>query len=49
VNTRCTPPGDATNHGCVPLACTSDGDCDCGYCVNGTCGSNLGFCSFPPA
>jgi len=48
VNTRCTPPGDTTNHGCAPLACTSDGDCDCGYCVNGTCGSNLGSCSFAP-
>ena len=46
-NTRCTAPSTPVNHGCTTLPCTSDGDCDCGFCVNGTCGSNLGVCSFP--
>ena len=46
-NTRCTTPGDCS-HGCTPLTCKTDGDCDCGYCVNGTCTSNLGSCSSPP-
>jgi len=47
-NTRCTAPSDPASHGCTPLNCKTDGDCDCGYCVNGTCASNLGKCSFPP-
>jgi hypothetical protein len=48
-NTRCTSASTPVNHGCTALPCKSDGDCDCGYCVNGTCGSNLGVCSSPPA
>ncbi len=48
-NTRCTAPSAPVDHGCTLLPCTSDGDCDCGFCVNGTCGSNLGVCSSPPA
>lgn len=41
--------GGAGSHGCTTVACTKDGDCDCGYCVNGSCLSGLGHCSFPPA
>jgi hypothetical protein len=48
-NTRCTTPSTPVNHGCTLLTCKSDGDCDCGFCVNGTCLSNLGYCSSPPA
>ena len=48
-NTRCTAPSAPVNHGCTVLPCTSDSDCDCGFCVNGTCGSNLGVCQSPPA
>lgn len=47
-NTRCTAPTDPRSHGCTTASCTKDGDCDCGYCVNGSCASNLGFCSYPP-
>jgi hypothetical protein len=48
-NTRCTAPEDPASHGCAPLTCSSDADCDCGFCVNGLCQSNLGMCSYPPA
>jgi hypothetical protein len=47
-NTRCTAPSAPVNHGCTPLPCTNDRDCDCGFCVNGACASNLGLCSSPP-
>ncbi len=47
-NTRCTAPTDPRSHGCTTASCTKDGECDCGYCVNGSCASNLGFCSYPP-
>jgi hypothetical protein len=47
-NTRCTAPSDPNSHGCTIASCTKDLDCDCGYCVNGSCASNLGFCSYPP-
>ena len=47
-NARCTAPADAASHGCTAMTCKSDGDCDCGYCVNGTCADNLGTCSFAP-
>ena len=47
-NTRCTAPADPSSHGCTTVGCTKDDDCDCGYCVNGSCASNLGFCSYPP-
>lgn len=50
-NTRCTiatPP--AYDHGCTPLPCSkSDGDCDCGYCVNDVCSADPGTCQYPPA
>lgn len=39
---------DPSSHGCTTASCTKDLDCDCGYCVNGSCAGNLGFCSYPP-
>jgi hypothetical protein len=47
-NARCTAPADPGSHGCTTMTCKNDGDCDCGYCVNGTCADNLGTCSFAP-
>ena len=47
-NMRCTAPTTAGSHGCTALACANDGDCDCGYCVNGSCSASLGWCSNPP-
>jgi hypothetical protein len=35
-----TAPGD----GCVHRACSTDADCECGYCVNAHCEPTLGFC-----
>jgi hypothetical protein len=46
-NSRCTAPDDKTSHGCKVMSCTVDDDCDCGYCVNGSCLSNLGTCTQP--
>ncbi|MCB9660450.1 MAG: hypothetical protein R3B40_09710 [Polyangiales bacterium] len=40
---------DADASGCARRTCNVDGDCDCGFCVTGTCESQLGTCSFPPA
>ena len=48
VDTRCTAPTDAGSHGCTAQTCHADGDCDCGYCVNGACSTVLGFCSPGP-
>ena len=31
-------------HGCVPLACKSDGDCPCAHCVNSRCTPIPGRC-----
>jgi len=47
-NTRCDPTS-AVAHGCTILSCQTDGDCDCGACVNGSCASGPGLCSFPAA
>ena len=47
-NTRCTAPNDPASHGCLGVSCNVDADCDCGYCVNGGCAANLGFCSQAP-
>ena len=47
-NTRCTAPTDPSTHGCTVLECEADGDCDCGYCVNGHCASNFGTCTPAP-
>jgi hypothetical protein len=35
-----TQPG----RGCTTRACTTDSECDCGYCVNSQCQATLGFC-----
>lgn len=35
-----TQPG----RGCVTRPCTTDANCDCGYCVNSQCQAMLGFC-----
>lgn len=40
---------DADALGCARRACNVDSECDCGFCVTGTCEAQLGFCSFPPA
>jgi hypothetical protein len=48
-NTRCTVAAPAAlSHGCTAMPCTSDGDCNCGYCVNGACYANPGTCQTPP-
>jgi hypothetical protein len=33
-----------TGRGCVTRPCTTDSECDCGYCVNSQCQATLGFC-----
>lgn len=48
-NFRCTEPGDRFSHGCTAMPCRLDADCDCGYCVGGSCASSLGICSQAPA
>lgn len=49
-NTRCTVTAPAAqSHGCTAMTCNSDGDCDCGYCVNGACSADPGTCQTPPA
>lgn len=50
LNHDCDPTrADADALGCARRGCTTDMDCDCGFCVTGTCESQLGVCSFPPA
>lgn len=39
----------ATFQDCAPKPCTTDCDCDSGYCVGGYCSSVLGTCVSPPA
>ncbi len=49
-NNRCTDKAPAArSHGCTAMTCNSDGDCDCGYCVNGVCSADPGTCQTPPA
>ena len=49
-NKRCTVAASAAyDHGCTTMSCKSDGDCDCGYCVNGVCSADPGTCQTPPA
>ncbi|MBK7155620.1 MAG: hypothetical protein IPI43_21990 [Sandaracinaceae bacterium] len=49
-NHECDPERpDADALGCARRGCNVDSDCDCGFCVTGTCEAQLGFCSFPPA
>ena len=45
---RAAERADADALGCARRACNSDTECDCGFCVTGTCESQLGSCSFPP-
>ncbi len=40
---------DADVTGCARRECNADAECDCGFCVTGTCESALGVCMFPPA
>ncbi len=39
----------ATSGGCTPKPCSTDCDCDSGFCVGGSCASVLGTCAMPPA
>jgi hypothetical protein len=39
----------ATSGGCSTKKCAIDGDCDCGFCVSGTCASRLSVCVIPPS
>jgi hypothetical protein len=43
-NTRCSPNELRTGNGCVPLACKTDADCDCGVCNGSSCMSGPGTC-----
>ena len=47
VNTDCDPM--LSGHGCADRPCDSDGDCDCGACVLGTCRARLWICDSPPS
>ncbi len=35
--------------GCTPKPCSTDCDCDSGFCVGGSCASVLGTCVMPPS
>jgi len=35
--------------GCTPKTCAADADCDCGYCISGTCSPTLYTCAFLPS
>ena len=49
-NSRCAVTAPAAyDHGCATMFCKSDGDCDCGYCVNGGCSADPGTCQTPPS
>jgi hypothetical protein len=39
----------ATVGGCTPKPCSTDCDCDSGFCVGGSCASVLGTCVMPPS
>ncbi len=46
-NFVCTP--TATIGGCIPKPCSTDCDCDLGFCVDEICVSTLGTCARPPS
>ena len=46
-NRRCEP-GSLYAHECGPLACSTDADCDCGYCIGKWCYDSLFYCTKPP-
>jgi hypothetical protein len=39
----------ATTGECSVKKCTSDSDCDCGFCVGGSCAGRLSVCVIPPS
>ena len=39
----------ATSGGCTTKTCSVDGDCDCGFCIQGFCANRLNACVMPPA
>jgi hypothetical protein len=39
----------ATTGGCSVKTCSSDGDCDCGFCVGSRCAGRLNVCVIPPS
>jgi hypothetical protein len=42
---KCDPSKAAPGgHGCVVVACSTDQECSCGYCVTGVCQPTLGIC-----
>jgi hypothetical protein len=45
-NSTCNPDSlQADGHGCVPLSCRTDEDCECGYCTQfGLCANGAGRC-----
>jgi len=48
-NSRCTAsPAPVYSHGCTPLTCKSESECDCGYCIGGSCSAAPGTCQYPP-
>jgi hypothetical protein len=47
-NTDCDAASTSPNH-CKRRTCTSDRNCDCGACLQGTCWDTLFVCSPPPA
>ncbi len=47
-NHDCDPAApNADTTGCVRRSCADDAACDCGFCVTGTCESQLGTCMLP--
>jgi hypothetical protein len=47
-NYDCHPSSTAAHH-CDPRACNSDGDCDCGACIQNVCRERLYVCSSSPS
>lgn len=48
-NTRCTAtPPPSSSHGCTPITCKAESDCDCGYCIGGSCSAVPGTCQYAP-
>ena len=47
INFVCQP--TATSGGCTTKTCSVDGDCDCGFCIQGYCANRLNACALTPA
>lgn len=44
-NSTCSPTSQTADiHGCAPKTCTTDRECDCGWCSNGFCAAGPGRC-----